>query len=67
MDITAVRRKGKKMSKTHKQMVKDVRVLIGDEYWSNSDRGAKTNELGMTKSQVMSLAEEIVDYFERQE
>jgi hypothetical protein len=44
------------------QIIKDLRAIIGDNYVPDEHRGAKTNELGMTKSQVISLATEIADY-----
>lgn len=45
-----------------KQTVKDIRSILGDVYYPNDNRGAKTNELGLTKTQVINLAEEITNY-----
>lgn len=45
-------------------LVKGIRELIGDQYYPDERRGAKTNELGLTKSQVIRLASEIADFME---
>ena len=45
------------------RQIKAVRKILGDSYAYEERRGAKTNELGMTKTQVILLATEIVDHF----
>lgn len=49
-----------------KNLVKGIRQILGDTYYKDERRGAKTNELGMTKGQVIRLAEEIADYIMEQ-
>lgn len=50
------------MSQTERKLlVKKIRDTIGDNYWFDERRGAKTNEYGMTKGQVIRLAEELAD------
>lgn len=41
--------------------IKQFREIIGDNYWPDEQRGAKTNEYGMTKSQVIQLATELAE------
>lgn len=48
-----------------KLIINTLRELIGDKYYDDEHRGAKTNEYGMTKSQVIHLSEIIADFIEK--